>query len=57
MQFEADDRGRHVVVLGELLLVFIDRINGEDVVVGLIALILSTAVACAAAKSSARLTF
>jgi len=33
MQLEADDRGRHVVILGELQLVLIDRIDGKDLVV------------------------
>ena len=33
MQLEANDRGRYVVILAELQLVFVDRINREDVAV------------------------
>jgi hypothetical protein len=38
MQFEADDCGRNVVIFSELQLVFVDRIDGEDIVMRFVAL-------------------
>jgi hypothetical protein len=37
MQFEADDCGRNVVIFSELQLVFVDRIDGEDIVMRFVA--------------------
>jgi hypothetical protein len=38
MQFEADDRGRGIVILGELQLVLIDRIDSKDIAMRLVVL-------------------
>ena len=51
MQFEADDRGRHIVVLGELQLVLVDRINCKNVVMWLIALRRARTAVAVATKS------